>query len=56
MFLPKLMWALLLAALSPLAVAQDEQSDVKSIPLRTHSLQQVRGIGKGSLADGGRES
>ncbi|KAI6955310.1 putative lectin family integral membrane protein, partial [Hortaea werneckii] len=41
MFLPNLMWALLLAALSPLAVAQqDEQSDVKSIPLRTHSLQQ----------------
>ncbi|KAI6810878.1 putative lectin family integral membrane protein [Hortaea werneckii] len=41
MFLPNLMWALLLAALSPLAIAQqDEQSDVKSIPLRTHSLQQ----------------
>ena len=33
--------SVLLAAWSPLAVAQDEQSDVKSIPLRTHSLQTV---------------
>lgn len=56
MFLPNLMWALLLAALGPLAAAQDEQSDVKSIPLRTHSLQQVRGEKQDSLGDGGRES
>ncbi|TKA29759.1 hypothetical protein B0A50_03122 [Salinomyces thailandicus] len=40
MFLHHLLWALLLAALGPSAVAQDEQSDVKSIPIRTHSLQQ----------------
>ena len=33
--------SVLLAAWSPLAGAQ-EADDVKSIPLRTHSLQQVR--------------
>jgi hypothetical protein len=35
--------SLLLAALVACVFAQDVASDVKSIPLRTHSLSQVRG-------------
>lgn len=33
--------SVLLAAWSPVAVAQEAESDVKAIPLRTHSLQTV---------------
>jgi len=36
--------ALLLAALVACVFAQDVASDIKSIPLRTHSLSQVGGV------------
>jgi hypothetical protein len=36
--------SVLLAAWTPFAAAQDGESDVKTIPLRTHSLQQVSGV------------
>ena len=37
-------FSLLLAAWSLVVVAADEVSDIKSIPLRTHSLQIVRDV------------
>lgn len=46
MAIQTLLWVLsvLLVAWSRDAIAQDAESDVKSIPLRTHSLQTVRSL------------
>lgn len=38
-----LLGSLLLAALTPVASAQDAESDINAIPLRTHSFQTVSG-------------